>query len=1363
MCKLFKVLILAFALVLMCATYSYAVPAAAVVAVFFAAGTATTALAVVVVTAVINMALMMALSLLISKIFAPEEPNIDELMGGMGSDLGIGANYKGAFPVVTITQGTPVQECFGKVRCGGNIIRGNDPEDEDSSNMIIVHSSNQSEVTKYTISHVTHFAYYLNDALIDDLTSYNTTNHNTHYWSWSGSTAHTTPVNHLFSDKLSAFRGLSLSEIRGHKDEQFRGLSNVNVIGNFAMPLEIGQDAGGARSFSRNPAQVMWSWYIDKEGYAASGLSQAAFQALFDYCAAYPENGIEIRLTPPGPGPNVVRESSYSGSSGWPVGAGGGSEYRGWSAFRRDSVTTGNWGGNQGWLSAGADVTGYLTVDMGSAYKYTKFIFENNHTNGHHFDQGVRDFKVMGSNNRDLFLGSSYSSGATLVTNSIMTQKTTADPEPETFAVVGAGSTIPYRYLYFSAVSNYQGSGTTEGVYNGGDTSYWTLAGTGWVPSSAQARSGTTSLLAVDSHLQECTLTRGAGPINLHAVQDGSLSLWMWRDSAFSFITPMVDSRNDILIEAWNGGNQTGATWLKNHVTDYTLNDWVNVKIPFRALGANKPSALVDTIKLKVYRMITNGQISAGNFYIDDFDLTEDENTNHVGLRQVQIYGNCPRYQFDYVFDSTSTLNDAKKMLWKSFHGSVIRNQGLLTPIYEKAGAIVHAFTLDNIVKDSLSWGKPIRPNIFRIHFINAHDSFRKDVVELKNEDEIAAKGPIINEEQCYFITEPEIAMRRCQQKYNKFSYTDFFCKLTGLPDSQHVTIYDIVTVSHPKPGWSGKQFMVKEVSEDAYGRPAFTMEAYFEGIYNSGTGGYPQSYSSYLPNPYTPISGVTNLSGTTGDFFEQSGNYVSTINVQYKSPSSPFFKNTLINFAVDGGDYQYYGQDNSRGSGFLMTSTQGKWVPNSSVTINAVATSVGGVEGGASAYYNLRMGLPDIQTHVDLLPSQGGTLSLPEGSFYLQSSVTMPSKNVYIRGSGIESTTIINPNGKNAFNIHNKSKNFQFSEFTYKSSNTTMATNMVHCWGDSISDNASRVQIWNCHADLWSDPLYTYSTGDRMLYVSRSSGSCNLNRCSGTCGTPFYVFKTRDVRCQDNTWDGSQGNSIAIWSGCQSVNINNNTLTNVTFTGVYTTGVSLQCMIDNNSIEIDSGVSISAGANWYGINSQEQGAMITNNTVLIPFGSGVSSNYIIDGIQCQSDGTQITGNVITMEVAMGDAGTHKLTGIRHEGSNGLLQHNTITLSDTRAASQNDGIFLAFNADGNTITNNTIDMTNSRVGEFGVRIYLGNNNKVTNNKMQNVAWSHATYIQSILGNIGNEIGDNQQSGTAVSNTDGQFAKKFLNQ
>ena len=208
-----------------------------------------------------------------------------------------------------------------------------------------------------------------------------------------------------------------------------------------------------------------------------------------------------------------------------------------------------------------------------------------------------------------------------------------------------------------------------------------------------------------------------------------------------------------------------------------------------------------------LYDWYTNVEgYSAGDINLNSFKSLE------LLCAQIPTGGTTPRYEFDYNFDTDITINDAKKIIWQSFNGRVIMSQGKLKAVWDSgqmengsggltAKTVCHAFTEDNIVKDSLTWHQPERPNIVRIHYRDGTDfKYENTSVEVKDERDININGEILYEDTCWFITRPELARRRAQGKFNKFKYTDYVASLSALSGAGDLEVYDLVTVTHTLP-----------------------------------------------------------------------------------------------------------------------------------------------------------------------------------------------------------------------------------------------------------------------------------------------------------------------------------------------------------------------------------------------------------------------------------------------------------------------------------------------------------------------------------------------------------------------------------
>jgi len=644
---------------------------------------------------------------------------LDSITGSSSDDSSLdltksntyGADY--TYPVLTVEEGTPVPRAYGRVRMAGNIIRANAPDDATYIIALIGHCRGPVD------SLLTNWINNLPRA------EFETTTKEIGYFTGTTTQSYCT---YFTDDKRCTYRGLAYTALRITKGDEINTVSNVNVALRGLLCLDIGQDTGGTKSWTRDPAQILWDWYITVEGYVAADLNSARFTALQAYCTAVPSNATSVPAAPPGvDGALVKSTNTYSNN-----------KHLAPFALRTDVPLTGP-SPLQSWISASGTLGSCrVNIDFGVLYLCDKVVIDNYHHLGGivSVGSGVSGFVIQASNS----------------------------------------------------------------VASFNDVTY---ASTGWTKLSSVTHSARAHTAVDEEDPQEFTFTNA---------------------TAYRYYSIKVQNN----------------------------------------LGVG-------------------GALTA------------------VGIRHAKFYAKNPRYTFDYVFDTDVGVNDAKKLIWKSFNGSCIMSQGQLKPVWETSGlTVAHNFTIDNIVKGSLKWGKVLHPNIVRVGYINSRLGFLKDIAEIKDEREIVERGEILLEDSCYFITETDVAMRRARYKFDKALYTDYTCQLTGFPDSQAVEIYDKVNVSHPLPGWSAKGFLVKGKSEDEYGRPTFQLEAYFSGIYQDRGFETQESHSSVLPNPLRPppaidCSDITVAIVETGD-----ANSFAGIRVSFTPPSDPSYSYTKVFLSTD-------------------------------------------------------------------------------------------------------------------------------------------------------------------------------------------------------------------------------------------------------------------------------------------------------------------------------------------------------------------------------------------------------------------------------------------------------------------------------
>jgi len=322
-----------------------------------------------------------------------------------------------------------------------------------------------------------------------------------------------------------------------------------------------------------------------------------------------------------------------------------------------------------------------------------------------------------------------------------------------------------------------------------------------------------------------------------------------------------------------------------------------------------------------------------------------------IGVRDICFWGRSPRYTFDYNFDADMSINDAKKLLWSSFNGRVIRSQGKLKPVWDwyqvedESGSLTdktskYAFTMDNIAKDSFTWFKPDRPNVVTIQYLESSYNFKKSTVTEKDDSDIELRGEIPFTETCYFITQRDVASRRCKRKMYRSLYADYRCKLTAFSSAQKLEVLDLVTVTHTLTDWTAKQFIVIQKAEDEQGRPTFLLEAYYEGVYDdhevaTGGGGGGGGGNPYDSPPHSTGFSLSLVTGATAYSYD-------AVKVEFTPPSYSYYQYTEIYASNDDTNYIQVGV--SSGEDFILNGLGSVYDMNDTCYIKTINVSTADV-----------------------------------------------------------------------------------------------------------------------------------------------------------------------------------------------------------------------------------------------------------------------------------------------------------------------------------------------------------------------------------------------------------------------------------
>lgn len=698
-----------------------------------------------------------------------------------------------------------------------------------------------------------------------------------------------------------------------------------------------------------------------------------------------------------------------------------------------------------------------------------------------------------------------------------------------------------------------------------------------------------------------------------------------------------------------------------------------------------------------------------------------------------------PRYKFDYIFDTRVSISDIKKQVCKAFHGSTIWSQGKVKPVWEYSKDPIFNFTHNNIVQGSFSWTQPEKFNVIRVAFLNSANDYKKDSIEMRDETSIEINGEILLEDTAYFITDIELARRRLQFLYNRNKYTDYICKLTGFPASSRVELYDVVTVTHTLPGFSGKKFIVKNKDEGEDSLCSFELHAYHSSIYDDRPAEIQEDYSLTLPNPFEIPDSVVGLrldeSSTTG----ADGQYVPTVIAYFNAPTTPnsiYWDHAEIwtKTSDSGSTWTYYG-NSAAGTSYVIEGIRaGFWgYLRGGVTVDVAARSINvaahgavaqTVSSSASASENINElpygyftvsptpGLGSFTTvtaALQALPSAGGEIRLLEGTHLLDTGGTsLPNKSVDIRGVNRETVIVKNIAGYHGFIVQDgTNKQYRLNNFYMQSQNVASYSNMISCIGASYGSVSSTIQIDNVRMDLKDKGAPAFQPlnwgGDRGIYVKYNADILDIDRLYINAGQ-FGVFQQHCLHSKIDNSSVSGTKNYALYSEPitnGTISFNANTIEQYRAIGIYViAGTASSVVMVNNDIAAHGTCSRPTGITWYALYATGQRGNISFNKINI---SAVTHN------QKSSDtgllatfvqGGPIKGNTIVAGVSNSLA----VYGISSAGSYQNIMGNTISLLNRRDGAASV-LAINLNQDYNTIVGNSMRMNNR---SLDTGIYLGN-------------------------------------------------------
>lgn len=174
---------------------------------------------------------------------------------------------------------------------------------------------------------------------------------------------------------------------------------------------------------------------------------------------------------------------------------------------------------------------------------------------------------------------------------------------------------------------------------------------------------------------------------------------------------------------------------------------------------------------------------------------------------------------------------------------------------------------------------------------------------------------------------------------------------LKGMMDSLHLTVGDVINITHDLPGWVDEEFRIIKASESEDEEVSYETEVYDASFFEDNVDIPNAVLATTLSNPFAVPGHVTGLSLSEDGYLNDDGAYVPTLALTYDLPQDNiFWSRVLVKISTDGGaNYNDYGIDTSRGIGFTINATEGKFSVGETVYVKVVSISMNDVFADAS------------------------------------------------------------------------------------------------------------------------------------------------------------------------------------------------------------------------------------------------------------------------------------------------------------------------------------------------------------------------------------------------------------------------------
>lgn len=274
-----------------------------------------------------------------------------------------------------------------------------------------------------------------------------------------------------------------------------------------------------------------------------------------------------------------------------------------------------------------------------------------------------------------------------------------------------------------------------------------------------------------------------------------------------------------------------------------------------------------------------------------------------------------PLFECNCILDTSQTLFNNVNILLRGMRGMLPYEEGKYRVLVEKDESSTFAFNTSNMIGGLgiTSVGKDSRYNRVEARFINPSANWQPDSIIWPPSG--STDESTFLTEDANIILETSIDLPTVTNKYTARDIARIVClasresKLTvnieATFDAIKCTVGDIVTITHPTPSWTNKEFRVLSVAIVNEGTIRLTLQEHVASIYPWDSGDEVEAVEDpTFPDPFT-VAAPTSLTASAQASVANDGTVISSILASWTAADDDFVEQYEVQYRKGTDNFQ--------------------------------------------------------------------------------------------------------------------------------------------------------------------------------------------------------------------------------------------------------------------------------------------------------------------------------------------------------------------------------------------------------------------------------------------------------------------------